>query len=88
LGYPAEARPYKSHERKLDPRTISCYFIGYVERCRGYKFYDPTSRSIFETRNARFLKDVELGGEGNIRNVVLYEEPITDNDQVFISIVV
>ena len=28
-GCPAEARPYKSNEKKLDARPISCYFIGY-----------------------------------------------------------
>ena len=27
-GCPAEARPYKPNEKKLDARTISCYFIG------------------------------------------------------------
>ena len=28
-GCPAEARPYRPHEKKLDSRTVSCYFIGY-----------------------------------------------------------
>ena len=37
-GYPAEARPYRPNEKKLDLRTISCYFIGYFERSKGYKF--------------------------------------------------
>ena len=62
-GCPAEARPYRPHERKLDSRTISCYFVGYAERSRGYKFYNPASRSIFKTENARFLEDVEFGGK-------------------------
>ena len=39
---------------------VSCYFIGYFERSRGYKFYDPTTKSIFETGNARFFEDVEF----------------------------
>ena len=34
-GCPAEARPYRPHEKKLDSRTISCYFIGYSERSKG-----------------------------------------------------
>ena len=34
-GCPAEARPYRPHEKKLDSRTVSCYFIGYSERSRG-----------------------------------------------------
>ena len=87
-GCPVEARPYKPHVRKLDSRTISCYFVGYAEHSRGYKFYDPTSRSIFETGNAIFLEDVKFGGEGNIMNVVFDEESIIDNDQVFIPIII
>ena len=28
-GCPVEARPYRHNEKKLDSRTVSCYFIGY-----------------------------------------------------------
>ncbi|RVX23060.1 Retrovirus-related Pol polyprotein from transposon TNT 1-94 [Vitis vinifera] len=45
-GCPAEARPYKPHEKKLDSKTVSSYFIGYAERSRGFKFYDPAIRNI------------------------------------------
>ncbi|RDY08211.1 hypothetical protein CR513_07577, partial [Mucuna pruriens] len=58
--------PYRSHERNLDSRTVSCYFDDYVECSRGYKFYDPTLRSLFETGNAQFY---EFEKEKNIRNV-------------------
>ena len=77
-GCPAKARPYKPHEKKLDSRTVSCYFIRYSERSRGYKFYDPTTRSIFETGNAWFFEDVELMGEIRIgilflkRNMLIF----------------
>ena len=60
----------RPHERKLDLRTISCYFVGYAECSRGYKFYDPTLRSIFEMGNARFLEEVEFGKKENIRKVI------------------
>ena len=72
----------------MDSRTISCYFVGYAERSQGYKFYNPASRSIFETENARFLEDVEFGGEENIRNVAFDEDSVTDNDQVLVPITV
>ena len=85
-GCLAEARPYRPHERKLNSRTVSCYFVGYHERSRGYKFYDPTSRSFFETGNARFLEDVEFEGEGNKMDVVFGEEYVIDGDQVSIPI--
>jgi hypothetical protein len=54
-GCPAEARPYKPQEKKLDERTISCYFVGYFERSRGYKFYNLTEHIIFELGSAIFL---------------------------------
>ena len=54
-GCPVEARPYRPNENKLEPRTISSYFIGYSERSKGYKFYDPKSRNIFETGIATFF---------------------------------
>ena len=46
-GCPVEARPYRPNEKKLNSRTISCYFIRYSKRSRGYKFYDPTTKAIF-----------------------------------------
>ncbi|RVW20371.1 Retrovirus-related Pol polyprotein from transposon TNT 1-94 [Vitis vinifera] len=68
-GCPAEARPYKPNEKKLDSRTVSCYFVGYYERSRGFKFYDPSTRSFFETGNAKFIEDVELSEREPLRKV-------------------
>ncbi|RVW84956.1 Retrovirus-related Pol polyprotein from transposon TNT 1-94 [Vitis vinifera] len=73
-GCPAKARPYKPNEKKLDSRTVSCYFVGYSERSRGFKFYDPSTRSFFETGNAKFIEDVELSGREPLRKVVFEEE--------------
>ena len=58
----------------MDSRTISCYFIGYSERSRGYKFYDPTTKSIFETGNARFFEDVEFDRGDKDRDFAFEEE--------------
>ncbi|RDY13095.1 hypothetical protein CR513_02037, partial [Mucuna pruriens] len=63
------------HENKLDSRAINYYFVGYVERSRDYKFYDPTSRSFFKTEN-------------NIMNIVFEEESINDIGQVLVPITV
>ncbi|KAL8159200.1 hypothetical protein V2J09_000737 [Rumex salicifolius] len=70
IGCPAEDRPYRPNERKLDSKIVSCYFVGYLEHSRGFKFYDPKIHSFFGTENARFLEDVEFGGEG-LRNISL-----------------
>ncbi|KAL6322834.1 hypothetical protein AAG906_020834 [Vitis piasezkii] len=75
-GCPAEARPYKPNEKKLDSKTVSCYFVGYSERSRGFKFYDPSTRSFFETGNAKFIEDVELSGRESLRKVVFEEESV------------
>ena len=87
-GCLAQARPYRPNEKKLDERTISCYFFGYAERSRGFKFYNPTIISFFEKGNARFFEDVEFGGEDNVRSVVFEEEQENNQDQVLILDVV
>src|ERR1044072_3169604 len=76
-GCPAEARPYRPNEKKLDSRTVSSYFIGYSERSRGYKFYDPKLNTIFETGTTMLFEDIEFGGENKIRDFVLEEESVT-----------
>ncbi|RVW79277.1 Retrovirus-related Pol polyprotein from transposon TNT 1-94 [Vitis vinifera] len=76
-GCPTEARPYKLNEKKLNSRIVSCYFVGYFERSRGFKFYDPSTRSFFETGNAKFIEDVELSGREPLRNVVFEEESVS-----------
>ncbi|KAH9656751.1 hypothetical protein KPL70_022797 [Citrus sinensis] len=90
-GCPAEARPYRPHERTLDSKTVSSYFVGYAERSRGFKFYDPSTRSIFETGTATFLEDVEFGGRNLVRNIVFKDEEGStvafDNVQVLIPVI-
>ena len=75
-GCSAEARPYKPNEKTLDSKTVSCYFVGYPERSRGFKFYDPPTRFFFETGNAKFIEDVELSGRESLRKVVFEEESV------------
>ena len=55
---------------------MSSYFIGYSERSRDYKFYDPKLKTIFETRTATFFEDIEFGGRNKIRDFVFEEESI------------
>ena len=62
-GCPSEVRIYNPQENKLDPRTISGYFVGYDERSKGYKFYCPShSTRIVESRNAKFLENDLISG--------------------------
>ena len=59
------------NERKLDSKTVSNYFIGYSERLRGYKFYDPLLSQFFDTQNATFFEDVKFGGEIRLETLSL-----------------
>jgi hypothetical protein len=83
-GCSAEARPYKPNEKKLDSQTVSSYFIGYSERSRGYKFYDPKLNSIFETGTTTFFEDIEFGGKNKVRDFVLEEESVTIPEPIHI----
>ncbi|KAM1998218.1 hypothetical protein EV2_005744 [Malus domestica] len=73
-GCKAEARLYNPNERKLDPRTTSCYFVGYSERSKGFKFYCPHSHTrISETNNAKFIEDFNAT-HCQSRNSYIFEE--------------
>jgi hypothetical protein len=50
-GCPAEAKLFDPQKKKLDPKTISCHFIGYLDKSKGYKFYCTGRHTLFvETR--------------------------------------
>ena len=70
----AEVRIYNPHERKLDPRTISGFFIGYPEKSKGYRFYCPNhSMRILESGNARFIENGNISGSSESRNIEIKE---------------
>ena len=57
-GSPAEAKVFNPHIAKLDPKTVTCHFIGYPDRSKGYRFYYADRHTKFvETRQAVFLED-------------------------------
>ena len=70
-GCSSEVRIYNPQEKKLDPRTISGYFIGYAEKSKGYIFYCPFHNTrIMESRNAKFLEYDLVNGSDQFRNIV------------------
>ena len=69
-GCPSEVRVYNPQEKKLDPRTISGYFVGYAERSKGYRFYCPSHSTRFvESRNAKFLENDLISGSDQSQDV-------------------
>ena len=62
-GCPAEAKVFNPNIGKLDPKTVSCHFIGYPEKPKGYRFYCPDRHTKFiETTHTAFLEDQMIGG--------------------------
>ena len=52
---------------------MSSYFIGYAKRLKGFKFYDPTLRNIFEMGTVTFFEDIEFGGKNKVNDFVFEE---------------
>ena len=75
-GYKVEVRPYNPQSKKLDPKTISGYSIGYCVGLRGFRFYFPshTTRVIKSDRDIYFEDDNDTS-QGP-REIVFKEHPI------------
>ncbi|KAF7826706.1 Retrovirus-related Pol polyprotein from transposon TNT 1-94 [Senna tora] len=57
-GCKAEVRPYNPQLMKLDPKTISRYFIGYCLGSRGNRFYCPShSTRVIESDRAYYFEN-------------------------------
>ena len=75
-GCPSEVQIYNPHEKKLDPRKLSGFFIGYTEMSKGYIFYCSShSTRIVESRNAKFLENDMISGMDRFRDLI----PIHDH---------
>ena len=73
-GSPTGARIFNPRLKKLDPKTVSCFFIGYPHRGKGYRFYCPGHTTKYvETRQAVFLEDNEVT---KIREINLEEKRV------------
>jgi hypothetical protein len=77
-GCPAEAKIFNPNIGKLDPKTVSCHFIGYPEKSKGYRFYYPNGCTKFvETRHAVFLEDQMMMGSTVARKIDLEEKRVS-----------
>ena len=80
---------YNPHEKKLDARTISGFFIGYPEKSKGYRLYCSNhSTRIVESGNARFIENGQFSGSEKSRKVDIVEthgessSPIVSHEDV------
>ncbi|GJR74554.1 putative RNA-directed DNA polymerase [Tanacetum coccineum] len=73
-GCQVEAKLYNPQSRKLDLKTIGCFFIGHPERSKGYRFYCPSHGTrIVETHHAEFLENANNSGSSSSRRIELQE---------------
>ena len=76
-GCPAEAKVFHPNTGKLDPKTVSCHFIGYPEKSKGYRFYCPDRHTKFiETGHAAFLEDQMIRVSMVAREIDLEEKRV------------
>jgi hypothetical protein len=76
-GSPAEAKVFNPTIGKLDPKIVTCHFIGYPERSKGFRFYCPDKFTKFvETRHAVFLEEEMIRGSVTARKIDLEEKRV------------
>jgi hypothetical protein len=76
-GSPAEAKVFNPNIAKLDPKIVSCHFIGYPNRSKGFRFYCPERYKFFvEKRYAVFLEDKMMRGSMVARKIDLEENRV------------
>jgi hypothetical protein len=62
-GCPAEAKVFNPNIEKLDSKIVSCHFIGYPKKSKGYRFYYPDRHIEFlETIHVVFLEKKLIRG--------------------------
>jgi len=81
------------HEKKLNSVTISCLFVGYSERSRGFRFfYCSSTKNKIEMDNAKFFEDIQNSGSQVYKNFTFEEErivipmTIVPNDKVVVPL--
>ena len=76
-GCPAEAKVFNPNIRKLDSKTVSCHFIGYLDKSKGYRFYCPDRHTKFvEIRHDVFLEDDMVRGSKVAREINFEEKRV------------
>ena len=75
-GCKAEVRPYNPQSKKLDPKTISGYSVGYCVGSRGSRFYCPSHTiRIIKSDRAIYFED-DNGISQGPREIVFKEHPV------------
>jgi hypothetical protein len=78
-GSPTEAKVFNPNIGKLDPKIVSCYFISYLEKSKGFRFYYLDRYTKFvEIRHVVFLEDEMMRESMVAREIVLIAPTVRD----------
>ena len=73
-GCLTKVKVHNPHERKLDARTVSGFFIGYLEKSKGYIFYCPNHITrIVESGNVSFIDNGQFSRSEKSQKVDIVE---------------
>jgi hypothetical protein len=76
-GSPAEAKVFNPNIGNLDPKTVSCHFIDYPEKLKGFCFYCSDKYTKFiETRHDVILEDEMMRGSMVAQEIILEEKRV------------
>jgi hypothetical protein len=76
-GCPAEAKIFNPDAGKLEPKTMSCYFIGYPKKSKGFRFYCRDRHTKYvEMRHTIFLEDEMMRGNTVPREISFEEKQV------------
>jgi hypothetical protein len=74
-GYRAEAKVFNPNIGKLDPKTVSCHFIDYLDKSKGYQFYCPNNYAkLVEIQHIVFFENDRNNGSRIPRKIYLEEK--------------
>jgi hypothetical protein len=76
-GCPAEAKIFNPNAGNLEHKTVSCHFISYLEKFKGFHFYCSDRHTKYvEMRHTIFLEDEMTRGSTVPREISLEEKRV------------
>ena len=65
LGCRAYAHVPDAVRKKLEPKAVACWFVGYSDNIKGWRLWDPVTRKIIISRDVSFDETIIIGNTTN-----------------------
>ncbi|KAG8179458.1 hypothetical protein JTE90_006827 [Oedothorax gibbosus] len=66
----------KPKRSKFEPRLHEVIFIGYSDQVKAFRFFDPNTRKIIVSRDAKFIDEINTSFEDDQQDQQWYDFPI------------